>query len=874
VPALDVAFDYLQLLEIEPAAVSVLGSRGLRELIKKKKKEWTSKAINPLYQQEARWNLERIRQFEALIEQPEVLEAYVNHRAEAQAVERIKQEGEIRKLVALAGSGRREISPRQRELLKKQARSLKMPESLVEEAIRNLGFKVTRGSPSATSQHELPYRTPVMDKVVFTEIQNWLKVLDRPSLYALLDVADRTSPYRLVTLAKILHSRWSKVLPKTSECTAWEKTSQACLTYLKDDESKDRYDNALFNRRLDRFIEHIDLVLAGPPVGREEQVLLARLGVEDFGFSNQVVQECIAARAAEKGVSLERPAQVTVQVDSQVQCQSCFVWNDFHLHKQCRGCGNSLLRRCANPACRTSMPISARVCSKCKLRVSRGKQYVALLDLVDVLLNRGNARSAVDACQFAAQILPGPDIDHRLSRAEKIRALTTSLKSNASRKAWSAVQKEMVELLALAPQIPLAGIPDLKRVTEFLVEVRERLNQAADEENPATAAKAYLACLMQWSDCEEAARKARHLAQSLERQERYRSAWNIARKLTELQPAQKDLLAYAAALEQKMKQAEQQQQQIDEAIQTYGAAVAENRLYAAEKALHHLQELGADDQLPDSAQEVRLKLVEIREETQAIKRLAETLSERDPVIARYAAVLHQCRDCREALAALQSAAPDPPAAPTEVRVELAGNRRRISWEAPAAGKQPTSYVLQRSLVRPGSRQEETQFKPIYSGTARHYIDDDIAHCGTWLRYAVTAVLRNRVEVDGDVLRDFEVSSLPVSAPDLLLWQEVMNLRSMRLEQTLQLTWYQPSAVRQVLIERWKGGPQDRAGVPVLLPATGPGMLVDGSVEWDQVYTYQVIFVYDGPEGEFRTLGATCTDALVSASGKPAQRAGA
>jgi hypothetical protein len=875
VAQLDVGFDYLQLLDLEPSVVPAMGTRGLREVIKKKKQEWTSKAINPLYQQEARWNLERIRQFEGLLDQPDALEAYVNQLEEVRATQREQQEHDIRKLVALAATGKKVLSPRQRELLKKEARAQKVPESLVEEVIRSLGIRVPSDARAAPAKPALPYRKPAMDRVVLTEIHNWLRILDQPTLYSLLDAPAHTSAERLVSLAKIIHAKWSKVLPKTTACTAWEKTAQACITYLKDEHAKERYDNALFNRRLDQFVQRVDLVLAAAAVGREEQVLLARLGVEDFGLSSEEVEACVAARAAEKGVIIERPAHVAVQVDAQVQCQSCFAWNEALVHKHCRSCGAALRRRCENGACRASLPVNARVCSKCKLRVFRGKQYAALLDLADVLLNRGSVRTAIATCQLARQILPSAEVDQRLDRAEKIRALTTALRASAARKAWSRAENEMLQLLKLAPQIPLAGIPDLNRISDFMAQNRDRLHLALSDDNPVAAAKICLTCLAQWQDCEEAAQRARHLVQVLESQQRYRAAWQVARKLIELQPEDKNLPIYADRLEQEMRQAEQRLAQIEEALQAYQAAAAENRLYAAETACQVLHELGAGQAIPASAREVQRKLLEVREELQQIKRLAESVPEKDPVIARYAALVQNCHDCREALSALQNATPDPPAAAEHVQVELEGNRRRLSWDVAKAGKQPTVYVLQRSLTRAGSRQEDGPFETIYTGSARHFVDDDIVHCGTILRYAVTAVLRSKVEVNGDILREFEVASPPAAAEDLLLWQEVMNLRSTRLETALHLTWYQPSAVRQVVIERWPGGSDARQDATTPLPATGPGVLIDASVQADQLYTYRVCLVYDGPDGDFRTPGVCCTDALVTTPARePAQRAGA
>src|SRR5258708_10532487 len=108
----DIAFDYLELLGIEPADVPTLGVDYMANGIKTKKKEWTGQAINPLYQQEAKSKLERVRQFDELLKAPEALTAYVTHLSEVRAARREQQEDELRQLIAAATLGKKELTPR------------------------------------------------------------------------------------------------------------------------------------------------------------------------------------------------------------------------------------------------------------------------------------------------------------------------------------------------------------------------------------------------------------------------------------------------------------------------------------------------------------------------------------------------------------------------------------------------------------------------------------------------------------------------------------------------------------------------------------------------------------------------------------------
>jgi hypothetical protein len=282
--------------------------------------------------------------------------------------------------------------------------------------------------------------------------------------------------------------------------------------------------------------------------------------------------------------------------------------------------------------------------------------------------------------------------------------------------------------------------------------------------------------------------------------------------------------------------------------------------------LRALEQVGLDDSEPPGASALRERLESVRQEVQAIKQAAAAASEHDPIIERYCAVLSRCRDCREALLALPQAQIDPPGDPRNLRVRLEGNRRGVSWEPPLFGKQPDAYIVQRALTRPGARPAENPYKTIYEGSLLYWNDDEIAHGGSIVRYAVHSVTRGRIEVEGSTIREYEVASKPTST-SVLIWQEVMNLRSVRRPQGLELSWYQPSGARQVRIERWPGSPSDRptAEAPTLIPTSGEARLLDTSVQANLIFTYRLSCVYDGPEGEFRTPGVYWTDGLPSTS---------
>jgi hypothetical protein len=411
----------------------------------------------------------------------------------------------------------------------------------VDQVLKGLGVGVAPSSTAAAPKPTIPRMSPALDRGVLAEIHNWLKILGKPSLYGMLEMAPSSHPTQLVSTAKLMYAKWSKILPRTTESIAWEKTLQACITYLKDDEAKARYDRAVFNQRIDEFLRRIDLVLAGSSVGRPEQLFLTRLGIEDFGLSSAVVRDCIAARADEKAVCFDRQVTIEVHLQGQIQCRVCLAWNEARYHKSCRNCGSFLGRRCHNPACASAAPADAKVCPKCRLRLAQGRRYACLLELADTMLLLGNAPEAKEACYLAGQILPGPELENKLARAQLIQRLVEETRESAARKAWSKTLETLRQLRDLAPQFRRPGIPSLVEINNYVEAARERMKAIPPGQDPVKAAKIYLGCLVHWTDCEEAFQKLRYVCRLLEYQNKHSLARQLAQKLLELRPVEKDM---------------------------------------------------------------------------------------------------------------------------------------------------------------------------------------------------------------------------------------------------------------------------------------------------------------------------------------------
>jgi hypothetical protein len=269
----DASIDYLEMLGLDLSDGSRFTAEQLRQTIRDCRKQWTAQAVNPLYQQQARRSLDLIRGFEKLLSQ-EALQDYLNQLSELHVQKRRRQEREVGTLMRSAIATRGHLTTRQKEILVQQVEVEQIPAEVVDAVIERLGIEVRTPDRIAVGTPELPYETPAVDKTVLAQVGNWMSILDVHSFYELLDLPVFAPLATIRSQAEIHFAKWSKVLPKTTEVVAWEKSLQACLTWLKDDESREQYNRALFNQRIDRFVRRVDLLLAGGQVTRDDQIEL------------------------------------------------------------------------------------------------------------------------------------------------------------------------------------------------------------------------------------------------------------------------------------------------------------------------------------------------------------------------------------------------------------------------------------------------------------------------------------------------------------------------------------------------------------------------------------------------------------------------
>lgn len=534
-PSFDASIDYLEMLELDLSAGASFSVEQLKEAIRSKRKEWTAQAVNPLYQQQARRNLDLIRGFEKLLSRPEALQDYVQQLSQLHVQRRQAQEREVGNMVRAAVSSRGYMTTRQRELLVQQVAEDKIWEDVVDTVLERLGIEMRSPDRLATGRPELPYEQPALDRAVLVQVSNWLKLLNVASFYELLDLPTYAPIATIRSQAEMQFAKWSRVLPKSTEVVAWEKSLQACLTWLKDDNTREQYNRALHNERIDRFVRRIDLLLAAGKVTRDDQIELTRTGTREFGLSSSVVSRCISARISLAGLSLDRPVSVTVQMQGQTQCTRCYSWSP-RQNLRCWSCGGTLAKRCGNPFCRKRINTGSRTCEHCNLRTADGKRFATLISMGDDALKRGDWETAIPAFRTASRLLPTEHVDVRLEQAGEVRALISQVTDQVTAGALSAARESLAQLAQLSPEAAVSGLPTLEELTAQIRRLTAHCNRIKQIDDPVDAAENWTQLLERWSDCHAAYHSLRFLCESLARDGEAELALLHARTLLTLRP--------------------------------------------------------------------------------------------------------------------------------------------------------------------------------------------------------------------------------------------------------------------------------------------------------------------------------------------------
>ena len=649
--------DFFRMLDLNVNAASGMSVEAIRKAVRAKKKMWTMQCSNPLFQQESRSNLDQIRAFDSLLDDPKAFAQYaMRMKDQRQQMQRMHQQ-RIGKLIHVAMGNRKSITSPQLMLLKKFATDHEIPQDIVDTTLKRLKIGVGEQLPAVRDTRPVPYHDPALDRTTLAQIDGWLAILDKSSFYELLDLSSNIPVQTIRREAKFLFEKWSKVLPKSSQVVAWEKSLQACLTYVKDQSTKQRYDAALFNRRIDQFLLRVDIVLASGVLDKEMQMELARMGMREWGLSTGIIEQCIRHRASKLGLDNNRVVSVSMQMHGQSQCMRCFAWSPVS-NSTCWHCGCSLIERCKNPDCRHTLARTSKRCDQCSLPISQGRRFAEFLKSADKDLSNGNVVSALDACRRARRILPSLGVTQRIDRAGKILATISVAKHRFAIRELSATHDALAELKKLAPEFRLAGVPTLNRLTAEMLSLQQKLQAVLVDSSVADVAKTCSQILTCWTDGKSAFQQLWTCCESLIAGGNSAEAARYAKQLRSIRPDDKYVSAWANQIEQRLRELHNLKTQHEEIHQSLCDALSENRLYAARECFSRLAKIGK--QAPDQMIEFKKKAADLNQALREAKTRAESATTQDDAIGFYRVLLQRYPDCRDALAIVQRAKPSTP----------------------------------------------------------------------------------------------------------------------------------------------------------------------------------------------------------------------
>jgi hypothetical protein len=326
--------NYYILLELNP---SIKDDATINAAISKKQSDWGFERNHPTKGTVAQQKLSKIPDIKVVLLNPELRDK------EAEEAKRIliSIEQEKNKDLIAAGSWlvkNGEISKNELQALLKKPKFKGITE---EEALKTLKAKIKK--------EEITYKDDgivLLDSSLMKEIKTELGIVNKKNLFDFLELSPTSNCSTILKKANELYTQFSKNTNKDkAEITASINLANKCLSYLKDDAIKKRYQKSLEFESFSVINEPIELAAID--------------GIIDASEFEKLVQKC-----TENGISIDRaeyyifeyckkkgfpPPQKTENAEykKQVQCSVCHHLND-PIANNCGNCASPLKVICPN----------------------------------------------------------------------------------------------------------------------------------------------------------------------------------------------------------------------------------------------------------------------------------------------------------------------------------------------------------------------------------------------------------------------------------------------------------------------------------------------------------------------------------------------
>ncbi|MDR0537648.1 MAG: hypothetical protein LBH04_06370 [Tannerellaceae bacterium] len=419
--------NYYILLELDP---SVRDEASINKAITAKQQQWSSERNHPTKGNLAQQYLGKLSDIKTVLLNPELRNTEAE---EAKKILLVEKEEKNKKLKTAAS-----ILVKNGEIKENDLKALAKKFKLLENEITTI-LKVR------VIKEEVTYKDDgiqLLDESVIKKIRSDLNLIRKKDLFDFLGLLPTSSCTVLWKKATEIYNQSSRNANKTAEITATNSLATTCLTYLKDETVKKRYQKSLQYESFDEIKELIDLA------------------ANDGSINVAEYQKLIAA-CTEKGLPLDRaefyiydyclkkkypqPQKVdNPEYRKQVQCGVCGHLNE-PASNNCTQCTTPLKLIC--PKCGNAANSIDKGCSKCGFSIGDMPNAIPLIRDAKVELANGNFETAKKLLKEAELLwATHPDIVNIRKELEKENVVVEKIAQLIREKKFVEAQKQIIEL--------------------------------------------------------------------------------------------------------------------------------------------------------------------------------------------------------------------------------------------------------------------------------------------------------------------------------------------------------------------------------------------------------------------------------------------
>jgi len=428
--------NYYILLDLDP---SVTDEAAINTAIIKKQQAWSADRNHPTKGNIAQQNLSKLAQIKSVMGDPSL------RRQEAEEAKKLKiaQEQEKNKDLINAGS----ILVKNGEILESELESLlkksKFKNFTKEEALRILKARLKKEEVSTFKDDGIK----ALDDSVMKTMRADLNLLKKKDLFDFLGLSPTSSPSVLVAKGSELYNIFSRNANKTAEVTAGTSLASTSQTYLKDEDTKKRYQKSLEIESLSGVYELVDIAASNDKIVDAEQFQRLVKECANKGMLVDRAEYYIHEYCKKKSYGLMKAGEKAVY-KSQIQCNVCYHLNDQSANN-CGYCSSPLKIEC--PKCKHKANSIEKACIKCGFLIGDMPNAIYLIRDAKVELMKGNSREAESLIEKAEHYWPGNpsavDLKVQINKkADQLKTLLSDIDKLACDKKYVSLKVKLGEL--------------------------------------------------------------------------------------------------------------------------------------------------------------------------------------------------------------------------------------------------------------------------------------------------------------------------------------------------------------------------------------------------------------------------------------------